>query len=129
MEYKNKISLFTDLEVWKKGHEVVLLIYQITKDFPKDEIFGLTSQIRRAVVSITSNIAEGFGRKSFKEKVLFYDIARSSVGEVQNQLIIARDVKYLENDNFEKIFNLTVIISKMLFALIKSSRTHFSSNS
>lgn len=75
---KQKIKSFTDLEAWKEGHEFVLTIYKITKEFPKDEMFGLTSQLRRAAVSIVSNIAEGFTRESSKEKakgksqILFY---------------------------------------------------------
>jgi len=67
-----KILVFTDLLVWQKAHELVLEIYKLTNTFPKSEIFGLTSQLRRASVSITSNIAEGFGRHSFAEKIQFY---------------------------------------------------------
>lgn len=72
---KEKIKSFTQLIVWQESHQLVLLIYEITKLFPKDELFGLISQMRRSAVSITSNIAEGFSRQSFKEKVQFYSIA------------------------------------------------------
>ncbi|OGF28973.1 hypothetical protein A2477_04125 [Candidatus Falkowbacteria bacterium RIFOXYC2_FULL_47_12] len=94
---------FTDLQAWQKNHTLVLEIYRITKQFPKDELFGLVSQIRRAVVSITSNIAEGFGRYYFKDKSRFYVMARGSSTEVQNQLIIAKDLGYITEDSFNKI--------------------------
>jgi four helix bundle protein len=84
-----KIYSFTDLKAWKQGHELVLFVYEITKHFPQNEVFGLTSQMRRAVVSITSNIAEGFSRISNKEKAQFYSIALGSLTEIQNQSYIA----------------------------------------
>src|SRR3989344_224377 len=91
MEQKKKIQSFTDLEVWRESHKLVLMVYKFTKNFPKNELFGLTSQLRRAVVSITSNIAEGFSRFSYKEKIQFYSIAFGSLTEVQNQLLISKD--------------------------------------
>jgi len=100
---QSNIKHFTDLLAWQKNHDLVLEVYQLTKKFPKDELFGLTSQIRRAVVSITSNIAEGFGRYYFNEKIRFYRIAKGSATEVQNQLIIAKDLKYITIEEFNKI--------------------------
>ena len=117
-----KIRTFTDLIVWQKGHLLVLEIYRCTKTFPKEELFGLTSQIRRAAVSITSNIAEGFSRKSYKEKVQFYCLALGSMTELQNQLLVARDIDYLNKEDFERISSYTIEIHKMLNALIKKSR-------
>jgi four helix bundle protein len=73
-----KIRSFRDLDVWKEGHKLVLEIYKITKNFPKEEMFGLSNQLKRAAVSITSNIAEGFSRKSLKEKIQFYSMAKAS---------------------------------------------------
>jgi len=73
-----KIKSFTDLDTWKEGHKLVLLIYESTKFFPKEERFALTDQIRRAAVSITSNIAEGFSRQSLREKIQFYSISKGS---------------------------------------------------
>lgn len=102
MENK-KIQSFTDLEVWRKAHKLVLLIYRITKKFPKEELFSLTNQMRRAAISITSNIAEGFARQSFKEKLQFYYIALGSLTELQNQLLVAKDLKYLNQAEFDKI--------------------------
>lgn len=118
-----KIKSFTDLNAWKEAHKLVLLIYEITKKFPQEELFGLTNQIRRAVVSITSNIAEGFSRNSYKEKVQFYSVALGSLTEVQNQLLIARDLKYITQEEFTKLAELSVIISKLLNGIIKKSKT------
>lgn len=118
----NKIQSFTDLRVWKAGHELVLDIYKVTKIFPKDEMFGLTNQIRRATVSITSNIAEGFSRRSYKEKSQFYSMALGSLTEVQNQLLIAKDIKYISQQEFKTLADKTIDISKMLNGLIKTSK-------
>lgn len=124
MEGAEKIKNFTDLEAWKEGHNLVLMIYKITKEFPKEEIFGLTSQIRRCAVSITSNIAEGFSRQSFKEKIQFYSIALGSVTEMQNQLLISRDVGYLAKSSFNQPAEQTVKVKKILCGLIKSSKNY-----
>ena len=84
---QKKIKSFTDLNAWKEGHKLVLMIYETTKKFPKEEIFGLTIQLRRCSVSITSNLAEGFSRQSYKEKSYFYSMALGSVTELQNQIL------------------------------------------
>ena len=89
----NKIKTFKDLIAWKEGHLLVLEIYKITENFPKSEIFGLTNQMRRAAVSIPSNIAEGYGRKSSKEYKQFYSIAYGSALELDTQLIICRELE------------------------------------
>ncbi|MEK7200794.1 MAG: four helix bundle protein [Patescibacteria group bacterium] len=119
---ENKIRSFTDLNVWKEGHKLVIMIYKATRQFPKDELFGLTNQIRRAVVSITSNIAEGFSRNTFKDKTQFYSIALGSLTEVQNQLLVSRDVGYMDNVMFKEIGNQTVVVSKLCNGLLKSNR-------
>jgi four helix bundle protein len=123
---KEKIEKFQDLDVWKEGHKLVIEIYRISKSFPKEEIFGLTSQIRRAVISITSNIAEGFGRQSYKDKSNFYQMAFGSIIEVRNQILIARDVGYVNNADFELIDNQTVKVEKICRGLIKKSREFYS---
>ena len=115
---------FTDLDAWQEGHRLVLGIYDITRDFPKEELFGLVSQMRRCAVSITSNIAEGFGRQSFKEKVQFYAISRGSVAELQNQLIIAKDVKLINEQKFENNFDQSIKVHKIINGLIRSSQKH-----
>lgn len=117
-----KIQDFTDIVAWQKGHKLVLIVYKTTKKFPKDELFGLTSQMRRCAVSITSNLAEGFSRKTYKEKVNFYYTSLASNTELQNQLIISKDVKYLNVKNFNKIYEMTVEIQKLINGLIKSSK-------
>lgn len=121
---ENKIKTFTDLNTWKEGHKLVLQIYKITKTFPKTETFALVDQILRAVVSITSNIAEGFGRRGIKEKTQFYYMAQASLTEVQNQLIIARDVNYINEKAFNDLWIQTIIVHKLLTGLIKSLRSY-----
>jgi len=118
----DKIKTFTDLYAWQEAHKLVLMIYNTTKNFPKEELFALTSQIRRAVVSITSNIAEGFSRQSYKEKIQFYSMAQGSNTEVQNQLLIAKDINYINNEDFNKTAQQSVIVHKLLSGLIKSSK-------
>ena len=99
------------------------MVYLKTKSFPKDELFGLTNQMRRAAVSITSNIAEGFSRQSYKEKIQFYCISQGSNTELQNQLLVAKDVKYLTETDFNNITNQSVVVHKLLNGLIKKSRS------
>lgn len=109
-----------DLNVWKKSVDFVTNIYGVTDKFPKAEMFGLTSQIRRAAISIPSNIAEGATRKHKKEFRQFLYIALSSAAEVDTQLIIANNLGFLDKDKKETLqFELTSI-SKMLQGLIKS---------
>ena len=119
----SKIKSFTDLKVWQGGHQLVLKVYRLTKEFPKEEQFGLTSQLRRAVVSFTSNIAEGFSRNTYKEKAQFYSIALGSLTEVQNQLLVARDIGYLAHNDFTETAVSTVMLNKMTNGLIKASKT------
>lgn len=114
-----KIKSFTDLDTWKEAHKLVLMVYELTKTFPKEELFGLISQLRRAAVSITSNIAEGFSRQSLKEKIQFYFMAKGSNTELQNQLLIAKDVSYLSKETFDRIFEQSIRINKLINGLIK----------
>jgi len=118
-----KIKSFTDLDAWKEGHKLVLLVYRVTKTFPKDEVFGLVSQMRRCAVSITSNIAEGFSRQSYKEKVQFYSMTQGSVTELQNQLVVARDVGYITKEEFQEIAGQSVKVHKIVNGLIKRSKS------
>ena len=121
----NKIVNFTDLDAWKEGHKLVIDVYKITRDFPKAEIFGLTDQMRRCVVSITSNIAEGFSRYSYKEKLQFFRISAGSTTELQNQLKIAKDVGFLEESFFDSLYQQSIKVLKIINGLIKSSKTRF----
>lgn len=104
---------------WQKSHSLVLEIYKITKQFPKEEVFGLTNQIRRAVVSISSNIAEGFSRRSGKEKRQFLRQALGSLTEVENQILIAKDVGYINDEEFSKICIIIVEVGKLINSLLK----------
>lgn len=119
MEEKEKIKSFTDLIAWKEGHNLVLMIYKITKKFPKEELFGLVSQMRRCAVSITSNIAEGFSRGTARDKVQFYCISHGSLTELQNQLVISRDLKIINSNDFKEIANQTIIVAKLINGLKK----------
>ena len=118
-----KIKSFTDLDAWKEGHKLVLGIYNITKEFPREEQFGLTNQLRRAAISFTYNIAEGFSRGSYKEKLRFYFMALGSLTEIQNQLLVARDIDFLKKQEFEILANQTIKISKITNGLIKKSKS------
>ena len=122
---KPKIKSFTDLNTWKEAHKLVLDIYKISVEFPEKEIFGLTSQMRRCVISITSNIAEGFSRSTSKDKCQFYSIAQGSLTELQNQLLIARDVGYLKNGKFQEIAQQTVIVNKLINGLKRIKNTKY----
>jgi four helix bundle protein len=119
---KDKITSFTHLNAWQKGHTLVLGIYKATETFPTTEQFGLTSQIRRAVVSITSNIAEGFSRRTIADKIHFYHMALGSSTEVQNHLIIARDLKLMPVENFKPLAELSIDVNKLTNGLIKSMK-------
>ena len=118
------IESFTDLIAWQKGHNFVVSIYELTNQFPKHELYSLGDQMRRCAISITSNIAEGFSRKTYKEKIQFYIIALGSLTELQNQLLVARDVKYITKTDFQLFANQTVEISKLVNGLIKGTRKY-----
>ena len=95
---KETAKRFTDLTVWKKAHSFVLSVYRLSTDFPKSEIYGLTSQLRRASVSIPANIAEGFKRRSSAEKVRFMNIAQGSLEECRYYLILTNDLEYANTE-------------------------------
>ncbi len=116
-----KIQKYTDLNTWKYSHGLVLDIYKISEKFPDIEKFGLTNQIRRASVSITSNIAECFGRNSANDKRQFYAIAKGSLFEVHNQLLIARDLQFISMSDFDKLNSKIEIISKLLSGIINKA--------
>lgn len=117
------VQKFTDLNTWKEGHKLVLLIYRQTSTFPKAETYSLTDQMRRAVVSITSNIAEGFGRHGTKEKIQFLYLALGSCYELKNQLIIARDLDYLPTSNFHLIEEKLEIVAKLINGSIRAIKS------
>jgi four helix bundle protein len=113
---------FRQLQVWQRGHHLVLAVYQISSSFPDDERFGLTSQIRRASSSIPTNIAEGCGRQGDTELARFLQIAMGSASEVEYLLLLARDLDYLENEDYIRLDQQTVEIKRMLSGFIKRLR-------
>jgi len=108
---------FKKLKVWSKAHELTLCIYQRTRSFPKDEMYGLTSQIRRASASIGANIAEGCGRRSDPEMRRFIQIARGSASELEYHLLLANDLHFLAVDEFATMELKILEIQRMLAAL------------
>ena len=123
MNEDGKIREFTDLKVWQEAHKLVLLVYEQTRKFPKEENFGLTSQMRRSAVSISSNISEGFGRQGYKEKVQFYYLSQGSLTELKNQFFIARDILYITTDEFQKLSVQATSVHRLLQGLIKKSKS------
>jgi four helix bundle protein len=112
----DKIQKFEDLVVWKKSHELVLEVYDLTKDFPIEEKFGLVPQMRRAAISVPANIAEGFKKRSSKDKINFYNISQGSLSELQYYIILTRDLGYkVKTEKFESLINE---VGKMLNGLI-----------
>ncbi len=118
MEEKTRLNSYRDLIVWQKSTKLVIEIYKTTINFPKTEIFGLTSQIKRAVVSIPSNIAEGRNRASTKEFVQFLRISYGSGAELETQLYIAKELRFLTELDYNRIVDMLSEIMKMLNAMI-----------
>ena len=110
---------FKDLVVWTRAHALTLAVYQRTRTFPKDEIYGLTSQLRRAAASIGANIAEGCGRRSDAEMKRFLQIARGSASEVEYHLLLARDLQFLATDEFADLEGKVFEVQRMLASLVQ----------
>ena len=111
---------YRDLEVWKKGIQLVKKVYLLSKKYPQEEIYGLTSQVRRAAVSIPSNIAEGQARKSANDLRRFLNISRGSVAEVDTQMVIAEELDFISQEELDDIYQDIVVIFKMLEGLSQS---------
>lgn len=118
----SKIQNFTDLIAWQEAHKLVILVYGKTKSFPKEELFCLVSQMRRAAISVTSNIAEGFGRKSYKEKTQFFYLAQGSLMELKNQIIASKDIGYRGGEQFVTLMSQSNHAHRVLQGLITSSK-------
>jgi four helix bundle protein len=114
------IKTYKDLLIWQKGILLVKVVYNSLEGFPKDEVFGLTSQIKRSAVSIPSNIAEGWGRSSTVSYVHFLKISRGSLFELETQFIIAKELNFISELKFNEITQIITEESKMLNAFIKS---------
>lgn len=115
-----KIIRFTDLNAWKEAHKLRLVILQEIAAFPQDFSFGLSAQLQRSAISVGSNVAEGFGRQSKKEKLQFYNYACGSLTEVQDQLIISRDLKLISNTKFKELAVQSVTVHKLIRGLMRS---------
>ena len=109
---------YTELDVWKYSRELVKLVYLLTKSFPKEELYGLTNQIRRSSVSVPSNIAEGIGRQSNKETIHFLHIAKGSLQEVETQLYLSFDLEYISKEQLDSILKKIVSNKKLLNGFI-----------
>jgi four helix bundle protein len=110
---------FRELQVWKKSHELTLSMYKATAKFPVDERYGLTSQMRRCSSSIPSNIAEGCGRRGNSELHRFLQIASGSGSELEYQMLLARDLGYLTDEEYGELATQTVVVRRMLTSLIQ----------
>jgi len=120
---------YQDLKVWQKSHQFVLSVYQLTNDFPKNEIFGLTYQMRRATVSISANLAEGCGKNSTLDIANYFQISLGSLHETEYYLLLSKDLHYISIEIFEKRNSEIREIKAMLISLIKRVRNpQFNSN-
>lgn len=118
---KGKIKTFSDLKAWQEAHKLTLSIYGVIRSFPKNESFGLSSQMKRSAISIESNIAEGFGRNTAKDKRQFYSISRGSLRELENQAIIEKDLGFISAAEYQTFFKQADITSRLLTGLTRSA--------
>ena len=114
---------YTELEVWKESRGLVKEIYTITANFSKEELYGLTSQIKRCAVSVPSNIAEGCGRRTSKDTIQFLYISRGSLYELETQVYLALDLKFLNQDEFDKLQDKILHCKKLLSGFINYYKT------
>lgn len=117
-----QIKHFTDLNAWQEGHKLILEIYRITQLFPKNENFGLTSQMRRAAISITSNIAEGFSRDTYTDKARFYVMSHGSLTELQNHIIVSKDLGYINHKTYDSLQIQTTLVYRIISGLIRATK-------
>ena len=111
---------FRNLQVWEKAHALALVVYRVTKSFPKEELYGLTSQIRRSSTSIPTNIAEGCGRSGDAELARFMQISMGSASELEYQLLLAHDLNYLDNEIYTELHEKVTEVKRMLAGFIKT---------
>ncbi|MGL6337833.1 MAG: four helix bundle protein [Waterburya sp.] len=109
---------FRDLQVWEKAHQLTISIYKTTSNFPKEELYGLTSQIRRACASIPANIAEGCGRGSEAELARFLQISMGSASELEYHLLLVRDLRIIQSEEYQLLLDKLIEVKKMLASLI-----------
>jgi four helix bundle protein len=114
------IQGFEDLQAWQVAHRLVLEIYRITREFPREELYGLVSQLRRAASSITANISEGFSRYHYNDKIRFYFNSRGSLSEVKNYLILAKDLGFIAEEAQFRLMELAESVLRLINGLIRS---------
>jgi four helix bundle protein len=110
---------FRDLQVWQKAHQLTLLAYSVTRTFPREEVYGLTSQIRRCAASIAANIAEGCGKRGNAEFQRFLDISTGSASELEYHFLLAHDLKLLDESDYERLHYAVVEVKRMLASLVR----------
>lgn len=119
-----EIKTFRELLVWQKSHEMVILVYRISAEYPKHELFGLISQTRRAVVSVPANIVEGFRRRSLRDSLNFYNTADASLEELKYHLLLAKDLNYINQDKYQIVINKCEEVGRLLTRWIQSQRQY-----
>lgn len=114
------INDYKDIFVWQKAHSLVLMVYKLTNKYPKDELYGLVSQSRRAAASVPSNIVEGFRRHGTQDDLHFCNIAHGSLDELSYQILLAKDLEYIDKVEYDSFLKLSTEVSKLLNLWIKS---------
>lgn len=117
------IKNFRDIIVWQKAHTLALEVYKVTRNFPKDEMYALTSQMRRASVSVAANIVEGFTRNGRKDSIHFYNISDASLAELRYYCLLCYDLKYVNENQYKLIDNSVLEVGKILNSWIKSQES------
>jgi four helix bundle protein len=118
IKFMSEFKDYKSLDVWQKSRDLAKMVYLITNNFPKTEIFGLTSQMRKSVISIPSNIAEGIGRNHVNETIHFLGISKGSLFELETQVYISKDLDFINEDNFQKLFQVIEDCKKLLNGFI-----------
>lgn len=116
------IRTFRDLRVWQEAHKLVLEVYRLSVKFPSYELYGLTAQLRRAILSVAANVVEGFHRRTVQESIRFYNIADASLEETRYELIVARDLGYVSQKEYDDLESHAGTVSKLLHGWIESQK-------
>jgi len=124
----NKTFSFENLTVWQKAHSFTLDVYSKTKIYPREELFGLTSQYRRAAISIAANISEGYGKKGLKDKLRFYNMAEGSINECRYYIILSKDLGYTNEAESNQMYEKLTVIQKLLYSYSKALKENISQN-
>ncbi len=122
---EERVKNFKDLKVWQKAYQLSLLTYQVTKDYPPNELYGMVTQMRMAAVSVVSNIAEGYSRKGRMEYIQFLSIAYGSLAEIETQILLSSDLKYINKEASTQLINLKDEIGGMLYRLMQKLSPSF----